>query len=88
MNDNLTSITDFKIPVHRSLLQPDMLMGIGTNAATMLLVLTILCMQIVGLWFIFISVGIYFVLRILCKSDPYLLEQLLDNILEQDMYHG
>ena len=88
MNDNLTSITDFKITVHRSLLQPDMLMGIGTNAATMLLVVTILCMQIVGLWFIFISVGIYFVLRILCKSDPYLLEQLLDNILEQDMYHG
>ena len=88
MNDNLTSITDFKIPVHRSLLQADMLMGIGTNAAILLLVVTIVCMQIVGLWFIFISVGIYFVLRILCKNDPYLLEQLLDNILEQDMYHG
>lgn len=88
MNDSLTSITDFKISVHRSLLQPDMFMGIGTSPAIILLVVTILCMELVGLWFIFISIGIYFILRILCKSDPYLLEQLLENILEQDMYHA
>ncbi len=84
----MREIQDYSIPVHRSLLANDMLLGIGTNAAIILLVVTVLAVNMIGLWFLLVSVGIYFVLRILCKEDPYLLEITLNNLLEQDVYYG
>ncbi|WP_024467155.1 VirB3 family type IV secretion system protein [Treponema pedis] len=83
-----SSLTDFKLPVHRSLLSNDMLFGIGTTAATMLLVFTIIMLQIVGWWILILSVGLFVLFKILCKEDPYLLEILFSNILEQDFYYG
>ncbi len=84
----MSEIQDYSIPVHRSLLATDMLLGIGTNAAIILLVVTVLAVNMIGLWFLLVSVGVYFVLRILCKEDPYLLEITLNNLLEQDVYYG
>lgn len=86
--EDINDFTDYSLPVHRSLLKPDMLLGIGTNAGIMLLVVTIIFIQVIGFIFIFISAGIFLLLRLICKEDPYSLDILLNSILEQDIYYG
>lgn len=84
----IKDVTDYKLSVHRSLLATDTLFGIGTNAAIILMVVSIILMQIIGLWVIFVSLTAFFLLKILCKEDPYLVDILLNNITEQDVYNG
>lgn len=81
-------ITDYSIPVHRSLLQNDMLFGIGTKAAITLLIVTVVMMQLTGGWFLVISIALFFLMRILAKNDPYLLDILFDSVMQQDRYYG
>ena len=81
-------VSDYAIPVHRSLMQVDMLLGIGTKAAIILLIVTVVMIQITGAWFLLVSVGLFLLMRILAKSDPYLLDILFDSVLQQDIYYG
>ena len=80
-------VSDYAIPVHRSLMQVDMLFGIGTKAAIVLLIVTVVMIQITGAWFLLVSVGLFLLMRILAKSDPYLLDILFDSVLQQDIYY-
>ena len=81
-------ISDYAIPVHRSLMQVDMLFGIGTKAALVLLIVTVVMIQITGAWFLIVSAALFFLMRILAKADPYLLDILFDSVLQQDIYYG
>ena len=81
-------ISDYAIPVHRSLIQVDMLFGIGTKAAILLLIVTVVMMQITGAWFLIVSAALFFLMRLLAKNDPYLLDILFDSVLQQDIYYG
>ena len=81
-------ISDYAIPVHRSLIQVDMLFGIGTKAAILLLIVTVVMIQITGAWFLIVSAALFFLMRLLAKSDPYLLDILFDSVLQQDIYYG
>lgn len=81
-------ISDYAIPVHRSLIQVDMLFGIGTKAAILLLIVTVVMIQITGAWFLIVSAALFFLMRLLAKNDPYLLDILFDSVLQQDIYYG
>lgn len=81
-------ISNYAIPVHRSLIQVDMLFGIGTKAAILLLIVTVVMIQITGAWFLIVSAALFFLMRLLAKSDPYLLDILFDSVLQQDIYYG
>ncbi|UTC44678.1 MULTISPECIES: VirB3 family type IV secretion system protein [unclassified Treponema] len=81
-------ISDYAIPVHRSLIQVDMLFGIGTKAAILLLIVTVVMIQITGAWFLIVSAALFFLMRLLAKHDPYLLDILFDSVLQQDIYYG
>ena len=81
-------ISDYAIPVHRSLMQVDMLFGIGTKAALVLLIVTVVMIQITGAWFLIVSAALFFLMRILARADPYLLDILFDSVLQQDIYYG
>lgn len=81
-------ISDYAIPVHRSLMQVDMLFGIGTKAAIVLLIVTVVMIQITGAWFLIVSAALFFLMRLLAKNDPYLLDILFDSVLQQDIYYG
>lgn len=81
-------ISDYAIPVHRSLMQVDMLFGIGTKAAIVLLIVTVVMIQITGAWFLIVSAALFFLMRMLAKNDPYLLDILFDSVLQQDIYYG
>ena len=81
-------ISDYSIPIHRSLIQVDMLFGIGTKAAILLLIVTVVITQITGAWFLIVSAALFFLMRLLAKNDPYLLDILFDSVLQQDIYYG
>ena len=81
-------ISDYSIPIHRSLIQVDMLFGIGTKAAILLLIVTVVIIQITGVWFLIVSAALFFLMRLLAKNDPYLLDILFDSVLQQDIYYG
>ncbi|UTC53920.1 VirB3 family type IV secretion system protein [Treponema sp. OMZ 803] len=81
-------ISDYSIPIHRSLIQVDMLFGIGTKAAILLLIVTVVIIQITGAWFLIVSAALFFLMRLLAKNDPYLLDILFDSVLQQDIYYG
>ena len=48
MND--VSVYDYSTPVHRVLLEPNLLLGIGIMPAMLILVLTIVLMNVVSIW--------------------------------------
>ena len=81
-------VSDYAIPVHRSLMQVDMLFGIGTKAAIALLIITVVMIQLTGGWFLIVSIALFFLMRILAKNDPYLMDILFDSVLQQDIYYG
>ena len=50
------SVYDYSTPVHRVLLEPNLLLGIGIMPAMLILVLTIVLMNVVSIWCVIIGV--------------------------------
>ena len=77
-------ITDYSIPVHRSLLGNDMLFGIGTKAAIALLIITVVMIQLTGGWFLIVSIALFFLMRILAKNVRSVWDILVDSVVILD----
>ena len=71
MND--ISVYDYSTPVHRVLLEPNLLLGIGIMPAMLILVLTIVLMNVVSIWCVTIGVILYVAAKMVCKKDHFLL---------------
>ncbi len=84
----MSSLIDYSTPVHRVLLEPNQLMKIGLLPAMFILVFTIVLMNIVSIWCIFVGVVLYIVARILCKSDPYMLTILFDRLFQPNIWRA
>ena len=70
------SVYDYSTPVHRVLLEPNLLLGIGIMPAMLILVLTIVL--------IFLYVGA----KMICKSDPYALTIIFDRLMAPDIWRA
>lgn len=79
---------DYSIPVHKSLQSPDLPLGIGLKPLMLLVIIGVIGVNFVSIWFVLTLVPIYIVLRMLCKADPYMIEIMIDNVLQQDEYLG
>jgi type IV secretory pathway VirB3-like protein len=79
---------DFSLPIHKSMHQPDLLLGIPKTIFALLLCLTILIAYLLGLWFGLIGIIIYIPCAIISKDDPHLLTIALDNLLQPDHLEG
>lgn len=77
---------NYSITVYKSLQVVDLPLGIGLKPLMVLLITGVLGIEFVSIYFIAVIAAIYIVLRILCKNDPYLIEILMDNVLQQDEY--
>lgn len=76
---------DYAIPVHRSLLKRDLILGVSKTAIVILLAATIIMVMGLGqFWFLAVAVGGLIALRFLTKKDEYLVEILLNTIQEPD----
>jgi type IV secretory pathway VirB3-like protein len=81
-------LTDFSLPVHKSLQQPDLLMGIPKEVFVLILLLTIILINFFGLAMILVAVVLYVPCSIISKDDPNLLTIALGSLFQIDFLEG
>jgi len=79
---------DYGLPVHRSLMEKKVLFGIGRKAFFVIIVFTAILASITN--FIAFGVGVVavFVCRALCKSEPYLIDFVIETLSQKSSYNG
>ena len=82
------SVYDYSTPVHKVLLEPNLLLGIGVIPAMLLMVLTIVLMNIVSIWCVIIGILLYVAARLVCKNDPYALTVIFDRLSAPDVWRA
>lgn len=87
MEEEIT-VYDFATPVHRVLLEPNQMLGIGVVPAMMILVLTIILMNLVSVWCFPIGIVLFVAARILCRKDPYMLTILFSRLMQPSVWRA
>ena len=82
------SVYDYSTPVHKVLLEPNLLMGIGVIPAMLILVLTIVLMNIVSIWCVIVGVFLFVGAKMVCKNDPYALTVIFDRLMVPDIWRA
>lgn len=82
------SVYDYSSPVHKVLLEPNILLGIGIGPAMFILILTIVLMNLVSIWCVAVGIVLYVVAKMVCKNDPYALTVLFDRLLVPDIWRA
>lgn len=82
------SVYDYSTPVHKVLLEPNLLMGIGVIPAMLILVLTIVLMNIVSIWCVIVGVFLFVAAKMVCKNDPYALTIIFDRLMVPDIWRA
>ena len=82
------SVFDYSTPVHKVLLEPNLLLGVGLTPAMLIMVLTIVLMNIVSIWCVIIGIFLYVIARMVCKNDPHALTVLFDRLLAPDVWRA
>ena len=83
----MVDMNAYKKPVHRSLLQREMIGGIPQAGLFILFLLGLVFIYGLGLYFIIIPIVLlYFVMRHLTKKDQWFIDFLLSNIMQKDKF--
>ena len=88
MQSTEDSIGDYSIPVRKSLMEQDIMFGIGQTAFFVIFMVTVILAASLGLFFITFGAIAFFVCRLLCRKDAMTIEFLFQNLSEQDFYRG
>jgi len=88
MQSTEDSIDDYSIPVRKSLMEQDVMFGIGQTAFFVIFMVTVLFVASFGLYFVIFGIIAFFVCRILCRKDSMTIEFLFQNLSERDFYRG
>lgn len=81
----MVDMKQFKEPVHRSLLQREMLGGIPQAGLLIILMLGLVFIYGLEMYFTIIPlVLLYFVMRHLSKKDQWFIDIVLENIMQKD----
>lgn len=84
----MATLQDYSIPVHKSLQQPDLLLGIPKMVAAVIFCLTTLLAYLFGFGFTLVAVVLYVPCRIISKDDPLHLSMALGSLFEVDEQEG
>jgi type IV secretory pathway VirB3-like protein len=77
----------FSRKVRRSLLQRDLMVGIPTAGLILLIMLTVVFVYVLRMYFMLAFVAVmYLVMRHLTAKDPWLIDIVLDNIQQKDVF--
>jgi type IV secretory pathway VirB3-like protein len=84
----MASLQDYALPVHKSLQQPDLILGIPKPVLALILCLTMILVYLLG--FVFAATGLLFYVPcyFLSKEDPAMLTIALDNLFQLDYLEG
>lgn len=82
------TLYDYSTPVHKVLLEPNQLLGIGITPAILILVLTIVLMNLVSIWCCVIGIFLYVGAKMICKNDPYALTILFERLMLPNIWRA
>ncbi len=83
--ENEVTVYDYASPVHRVLMEPNVIMGIGIVPVVAIMMLTIIMMTTLSVWTGVIGLALYLVAKRLCKKDSFALEILFARIVVPDI---
>lgn len=73
--------------VRRSLLQRDLMAGVPQTGLFLLFLMAVVFLYGLRLYFMIIPIVIlYLVMRVLTKRDPWLIDIVMDNIMQKDRF--
>jgi type IV secretory pathway VirB3-like protein len=84
----MASLQDYAQPVHKSLQQPDLILGIPKPVLALILCLSMILVYLMGFLFILSGVIFYIPCYFLSKEDPAMLTIALDNLFQIDYLEG
>ena len=82
------SITNYALPVHKSLMEKHLLFGVGETIFYAILIVTVILVCLVSPYCAIIGIAAFFICRLLCKKEPQFMEFILQNMSVQDVYRG
>ena len=82
------SVYDYSTPVHRVLLEPNLLAGIGVIPAMLILVITIVLMNVISIWCAIVGNFLFVAAKMICKNDPYALTVIFDRLMVPDIWRA
>jgi type IV secretory pathway VirB3-like protein len=84
----MASLQDFSLPVHKSLQQPDLLLGIPKPVIALILCMTMILVYLLGFAFSLCGIILYIPCYFLSKEDPDLLIIAMDGLFQLDFLEG
>jgi type IV secretory pathway VirB3-like protein len=82
------TLQDYALPIHKSLHQPDLLLGIPKMIVAIILCATVLFIYLLGPVYAFIGVIFYIPCLLLSREDPQLLTIALESLFQMDALEG
>jgi len=83
----MVDMSQFKMPVHRSLLPRELIAGVPQAGVLILFFLGLIFVYGLRLYWSLVPIAlIYLLMRYLTKQDQWLIDILLDNIMQKDIY--
>lgn len=79
---------DYSIPVHKSLMEPDQLLGIDKSMLLLIVVVTILVMYLISPWAFVIAPALWLPVRLVTKTDPHLFPIIMESLFDPDVLEG
>ena len=76
---------DFSAPVHVSLMEKNVMFGIGTTVFCVIMMVTVVLMAMVGAPCVLLGVVLLLVCRQVCKKDKMTLEFMFQNMGFRDL---
>jgi len=81
----MIDMSQFRLPVHRSLLQRELIGGVPQAGLFILFMLGLVFIYGLRMYFmIILIVLLYFIMRRLTKQDPWFIDIVLDNVMQKD----
>ena len=82
------SVLNYAPPIHKSLIQDDVDLGIGVVPVVLIVILTIILMRLVSIWCMFAGFILFIVAKFSTRKDPHFLESLFERLLISDVYRS
>jgi type IV secretory pathway VirB3-like protein len=84
----MAALTDFALPVHKSLQQPDLILGVPKEILVLIFCAAIVIGSLLGPPFALSAVVFYVPSYFLSKEDPQMLGMALESLTQVDYLEG
>lgn len=83
----MVDMRPFSLKVHRSLLQRDLLFGIPTMGLVLILILAVMFLYVLKMLFMIAPITLlYVIMRHLTAKDPWMIDIVMENIQQKDIF--